>query len=77
MIFFRKHRAESDAEWRFQTVLDIVRDFDRTSFKKFMSGIEDAYNGWDKILRAPTKDEKENKDIYDAEADLGKLENQR
>ena len=77
MIFFRRKRSDNDAEWRFQTVLDIVKDFDRPSFKKFMSGIEDAYNGWDKILRAPTKDEKENKGIYDAESDLSKLENQK
>lgn len=60
-------RKVTDAEWRFQTVLDIVKDFDRPSFKRFISGIEDAYDGWDKVLRAPTKDEKENKDINDAE----------
>ena len=71
MIFFTKRKTgASDAEWRFQTVLDIVKDFDRPSFKRFISGIEDAYDGWDKVLRAPTKDEKENKDINDAEKAL-------
>ncbi len=65
MSLFR--RRVTDAEWRFQTVLDIVRDFDKASFKRFMDGIEDAYAGWDKVLRAPTKDEKENKDINDTE----------
>ena len=73
MIFGKKNQEVSyisDAEWRFQTVLDVVKDFDRSSFKKFMEAIELAWSGYDKALRAPTKSEKETSDIDQAESAL-------
>lgn len=73
MLFGKKQQEVSyisDAEWRFQAVLDIVKDFDRSSFKKFMEAIELAWSGYDKALRAPTRSEKETSDIDQAESAL-------
>ena len=74
-MFKRKEEFVPDAEWRFQTVLDVVKDFDKANFKKFMGAIELAWSGYDKALRAPTKSEKETGDIDEAE--LGLLETEK
>ena len=71
-MFRRKQDFVPDAEWRFQTVLDVVKDFDKADFKKFMSAIELAWSGYDKALRASTKGEKETGDI--TELELGLIE---
>lgn len=69
-MFFKKNKTTNDAEWRFQTVLDIVKDFDKANFKKFMGAIDLAWKGYDKALRAPTKGEKETGDIDEVEIGL-------
>lgn len=74
-MFRRKRDFVPDAEWRFQTVLDVVKDFDKANFKKFMAAIELAWSGYDKALRAPTKSEKETGDIDEAE--LGLIETEK
>ena len=74
-MFKRKDDFVPDAEWRFQTVLDVVKDFDKANFKKFMSAIELAWSGYDKALRAPTRGEKETGDIDEAE--LGLIETEK
>lgn len=72
---FRKKEVVEDAEWRFQTVLDVVKDFDKANFKKFVKAIELAWSGYDTALRAPTRSEKETGDIDEAE--LGLLETEK
>lgn len=74
-MFKKKERTVPEAEWRFQTVLDVVKDFDKQNFKKFMAAIELAWSGYDKALRAPTRSEKETGDID--ELDLGLLETEK
>ena len=75
MLFRKKVEAVNDAEWRFQTVLDIVKDFDKPNFKKFMGAIDLAWSGYDKALRAPTRGEKETGDIDEVE--MGLLETEK
>lgn len=74
-MFRKKEDFVPDAEWRFQTVLDIVKDYDKASFNKFMEAIKLAWSGYDKALRAPTRSEKETGDIDEAE--LGLLETEK
>lgn len=69
-MFRRKQDFVPDAEWRFQTVLDIVKDYDKANFNKFMEAIRLAWSGYDKALRAPTRGEKETGDIDEVELGL-------
>lgn len=74
-MFRRKRDFVPDAEWRFQTVLDIVKDYDKANFNKFIEAIKLAWSGYDKALRAPTKGEKETGDIDEVE--LGLIETKK
>lgn len=74
-MFRRKQDFVPDAEWRFQTVLDIVKDYDKANFNKFMEAIKLAWSGYDKALRAPTRGEKETGDIDEVE--LGLIETKK
>lgn len=69
-LFRKEPQAEPGREADFQTVLDIVKEFDKTEFKRFMEGIDLAWQGYDKVLRTKTRDEKEVKDITKIEKEL-------
>ncbi len=66
---------ESAREVDFQIVLDVVKKFDKTEFKRFMSGIESAWEGYDKILRAKTREEKEVAEIDKTEKEFLEVDN--
>lgn len=75
MCLRKKHRnAEIGREYDFQTVLNIVKQFDRYEFRRFMDGVTLAWQGYDKVLRVQTREEKEVEDINEAEKKIDYLE---
>lgn len=75
-MLFKKHKnnSELDREQEFQTVLDIIKGYDRAEFKRFMDGMTLAYQGYDKVRRVQTREEKETEDITEVEKKLEYLE---
>lgn len=70
--FSRKTRVADKVESRFQRGLDLVKDLDKREFKRFIDGLTLAWQGYDSMRRVQTIDEKENKDIIEAEKILEK-----
>ena len=54
-----KQNSSSKAEQDFQKIVDIVKYLDKTEFKKFMDATESVWEGYDKLLRVKTREEKE------------------
>ena len=72
-LFKRKKKKISDkVEARFQQALVLVKDLDKREYNRFVDGLTLAWQGYDRIRRVQTIDEKENGDIYDAEKALEK-----
>ena len=72
-LFNRKKKKISDkVEARFQQALVLVKDLDKREYNRFVDGLTLAWQGYDRIRRVQTIDEKENGDIYDAEKTLEK-----
>jgi|GEM_PF-2321462 len=67
MIFRDTKRRTDKVEARFQTALNLIKDLDKPEFKRFMAGLDLAWQGYDKIRQVQTRDEKENKDIDSVE----------
>lgn len=71
----RKIKKESDkVEARFQQALNLVKDLDKREYNRFIDGLTLAWQGYDRIRRVQTIDEKENgnQDIDEAEKILEK-----
>lgn len=63
MIFKRKAKRNADrVESCFQQGLSLVKDLDKTEFNRFIDGLTLAWQGYDRIRRVQTIDEKENGD---------------
>lgn len=73
---FKKKPVAPDRETDFQMVLNIVKRFDKKEFTKFMAGIGLAWQGYDKVLRTQTREEKEVEDITSAEKTIEFIEQQ-
>lgn len=71
-IFKRKTQRAYTPEERYDAIFELVRDLPKKDFKKLMSGIDLAWQGYDQALRVQTRDEKEDADIYAAEKELEK-----
>ena len=68
-----KSRAKRNAdkvEANFQQGLNLVKDLDKKEFNRFIDGLTLAWQGYDRIRRVQTIDEKENSDIDEAEKAL-------
>lgn len=68
-----KSRAKRNAdkvEANFQQGLNLVKDLDKKEFNRFIDGLTLAWQGYDRIRRVQTMDEKENSDIDEAEKAL-------
>lgn len=73
---FKKKLSAPDRESDFQMVLNIVKRFDKKEFTKFMAGIELAWQGYDKVLRTQTREEKEVEPVTSTERELEYIEQQ-
>lgn len=68
----RKKKYADKVEARFQQGLTIVKDLDKREFNRFVDGLTLAWQGYDRIRRVQTIDEKENSDLDEAEKYLEK-----
>lgn len=69
--FSRKNsQVEDRVEARFQTVVSLVKDLDKKEFNRLKKGMELAWQGYNEVSQAKTKDEKEYGDIEKAERAL-------
>lgn len=72
-LFKSKRKRNADkVEANFQQGLNLVKDLDRKEFNRFIDGLTLAWQGYDRIRRVQTIDEKENSDIDEAEKYLEK-----
>lgn len=74
-LFRKKSKRQSDkVEARFQQALNLVKDLDKREYNRFIDGLTLAWQGYDRIRRVQTIDEKENgnPDIDEAEKILTK-----
>lgn len=67
MIFKKKHIITDKVEMRFQQALNLVKDLDKKEYKRFIDGLDLAWQGYDRIRRVQTIDEKENAEIDEVE----------
>ena len=74
MIFKRKKvgkqaKAESvDAsETKLTTIIELIKDLERTDYNRLRAGMDLIYNGYQKIRTSKTTDEKDNGDIEEME----------
>lgn len=72
-LFRRKNKRFADkVEARFQQGLVLVKDLDKREFNRFVDGLTLAWQGYDRIRRVQTINEKENSDVDEAERYLEK-----
>ena len=72
-LFKRKSKRSADkVEARFQQALVLVKDLDKREFNRFVDGLTLAWQGYDRIRRVQTIDEKETSDIDETEKFLEK-----
>lgn len=65
--FSSQRRHKDKVENRFQQGLNLVKDLDKREFKRLIDGLTLVWQGYDSMRRVQTIDEKENKDIDEAE----------
>ena len=73
---FKKVKV-TDAEAKFNLIIDIVKDLDKTEFKRFIDATTLAWQGYDKLLRVQTREEKETRDINRVEHTADMIETQK
>lgn len=77
-LFKRKNKRFADkVEARFQQALVLVKDLDKREYNRFVDGLTLAWQGYDRIRRVQTIDEKENSDLEEVEKFLEKEKNER
>lgn len=70
MVFRKKKRIEDKVEARFQQAVGLIRDLDRREFKRFIDGIQLIWEGYDRIRRVQTTEEKETAPISEIEREM-------
>lgn len=56
---FRRKEVAPTAEQNFKTILNIVKNYDKREFTKLMDAVQKCWEGYDIVLRARTRDEKQ------------------
>lgn len=68
MKLFRKRKKKYNSiDERYQMAIELIKDLDKSEFNKLMDGLNLAWQGYDRIRKVQTRDEKENKSITEAE----------
>ena len=68
----RKKYTDDKVELRFQDGINAVKDLDKKEFKRYIEGLTLAWQGYDRIRKVQTIDEKESAPIDETEAYLTK-----
>ena len=74
MKFFKKSNEIDKVEARFQTAMALIKDLDKTEFKRLIEAMVLAHEAYQKVRKVRTIDEKENgnQDIDEIERILEK-----
>lgn len=74
MKFFKKSHEIDKVEARFQTAMALIKDLDKTEFKRLIEAMGLAHEAYQKVRKVRTIDEKENgnQDIDEIERILEK-----
>lgn len=63
----RKHQTNDRVEGRFQTAVNLVKDLDKTEFKRLVKGMDLAWQAYDAMRKVQTIEEKGLDDIEQLE----------
>ncbi len=70
MVFRKKKPIEDKVEARFQQAVGLIKDLDKREFKRFIEGIQLTWEGYDRIRRVQTTEEKETAPIAEIEKEM-------
>lgn len=70
MVFRKKKPIEDKVEARFQQAVGLIKDLDKREFKRFIEGIQLTWEGYDRIRRVQTTEEKETAPIAELEKEM-------
>lgn len=73
-IFGKKKRIEDKVEARFQQAVSLIRDLDRPEFNRLIDGLKLTWEGYNRIRRVQTTDEKEDAERAKTEKELDYIE---
>lgn len=72
--FFRKEKAVVDpTEFRFQKMVDLVKDLSRADYNRLKKAMDLVYDGYDKMRNVKTDDEREMEEVDKLEKSLDKI----
>jgi hypothetical protein len=66
-LFNRKRQTNDRVEGRFQTAVNLVKDLDKTEFKRLVKGMDLAWQAYDAMRKVQTIEEKGLDDIEQLE----------
>lgn len=66
-LFNRKHQTNDRVEGRFQTAVNLVKDLDKTEFKRLVKGMDLAWQAYDAMKKVQTIEGKGLDDIEQLE----------
>lgn len=74
MVFRKKRQIEDKVEARFQQAVALIRDLDRPEFNRLIDGLKLTWEGYNRIRKVQTTDEKEDAERAKTEKELDYLE---
>lgn len=74
MVFRKKKQVGDKVEARFQQAVSLIRDLDRQEFNRLVDGLKLTWEGYNRIRKVQTTDEKEDAERAKVEKELDYLE---
>lgn len=74
MVFRKKRQIEDKVEARFQQAVSLIRDLDRPEFNRLIDGLKLTWEGYNRIRKVQTTDEKEDAERAKTEKELDYIE---
>ena len=74
MVFRKKKQIGDKVEARFQQAVSLIRDLDRQEFNRLVDGLKLTWEGYNRIRKVQTTDEKEDAERAKVEKELDYLE---
>lgn len=74
MVFRKKRQVGDKVEARFQQAVSLIRDLDRQEFNRLVDGLKLTWEGYNRIRKVQTTDEKEDAERAKIEKELDYLE---
>lgn len=73
-IFRKRKQIEDKVEARFQQAVSLIRDLDRPEFNRLIDGLKLTWEGYNRIRKVQTTDEKEDAERAKTEKELDYIE---